>query len=236
MPASTPIARSKSAALARVLDCIPKGYVRYMMGEVPAERAIGLAVKFHRAHGIGMTPAQRLTRKAHGLANCLLVMHWPPDSPVVSWLLLATEGKGLEAETRNLRGIVSDRLSWLGYELVRRAERGAVAWTWRRPKQEMTDLYAMLTQFLNQRHDRAISAAVERIARQPGFHGVREQSKELFDFVRARGYTGELPKLFFMHKVSHGDRLMLTDKPRILSEKVAKLAGALSDDGVVSRT
>lgn len=132
MAATTPIARSKTAALTRVLDCVPKGYHRYTSGAVRAAKAEALARKFHSLYGIGCTPAQRLTRKGKALANSVLVMYWPHDAELVHWLLLATDGSGLEGE--NLRTVEEKpHLSWLRYEIVRHAAHGRTAWTWRRP-------------------------------------------------------------------------------------------------------
>lgn len=210
MPASTPVARSKSAALARVLDALPKGYTRCMQGTVAAVKAAALASKFHDRYGIGCTPAQRITRKSKGIANCLLVLYWPEGAERVDWLLLATNGKGLDLEAGNLRE-ATDRphLQWLGYELVRRAEHGLTAWTCRRPKTEMRELHDLLANQLNLFSHKEVAKTLQRLANQPGFHGVREQSKRLFEFARRRGYTGELPMLFYMRKVPHGVRMPL---------------------------
>lgn len=206
MPATTPIARSKTAALARVLDSVPKGYHRYTCGTVKANKAEALARKFHALYGIGCTPAQRITRKSKGLANVVLAMYWSQDAEQVEWLLLATDGNGLEGEDlRTVEG--KPRLSWLGYELVRHVAQGRTAWTWRRPRQEMTDLHALLASQASQRHYAALAETLERIARQPGFHGVRTQSWALFQAARGRGYAGPLPQLFYLQKVSHGERL-----------------------------
>jgi hypothetical protein len=209
MPATTPIAHSKTVALARVLDCVPKGYHRYTCGTVTAAKAEGLARKFHALYGIGCSPAQRLTRKSKGLANAVLVMHWPRDADRVEWLLLATDGNGLERET--LRTVEEKpHLNWLGYEMVRHASLGRTAWTWRRTRQEMADLHALLAHQSGRRHYAALAETLERIARQPGFHGVRAQAWTLFQEARRRGYAGELPRLFYVQKVRHGEPLALT--------------------------
>lgn len=209
MPATTPIARSKTAALARILDCVPKRYQRYASGTVKTGKAEALARKFHSLYGIGCTPAQRLTRKAKGLANAVLVMYWPTEVESVQWLLLATDGRGMEAES--LRTVEEKpRLSWLGYELVRHAARSRAAWTWRRSRQEMADLHALLAFQAGNRHHTALAETLERIAEQPGFHGVRTQSWALFQEARRRGYGGPLPQLFYLQKISHGERLLLT--------------------------
>ncbi|TDA43623.1 hypothetical protein [Burkholderia pyrrocinia] len=208
MPASTPIARSKTAALARVLDCIPKGYCRYTLGTIAAGKAEALARKFNLRYGIGCTPAQRVTKRKHGFANTLLVLYWPEGGQQVEWLMLVSDGRGIDSE--QLRDVADKpRMVWLGYELVRRPERGRTAWTWRRPASEMAEHYALITEFSNKRHTNSLAALLQRLANQPGFHGVREQSKRLFDEVRRRGYVADLPDLFYVRKVAHGERLRL---------------------------
>ncbi|HGL5235551.1 hypothetical protein [Burkholderia multivorans] len=209
MPASTPIARSKTAAMTRVLDVVPRGYHRYINGTVQVEKAEALAQKFHARYGIGCSPAQRLTRKSKGMANAVLVMYWPETAECVEWLLLATSGSGLDGEALRLVD-ESPRLTWLGYELIRHPSRGRAAWTWRRTRNEMAELHALIALQAGQRHYKALADTLVRIARQPGFHGVRAQSWGLFQEARRRGYNGDLPNLFHVQKVSHGERLALS--------------------------
>ena len=104
------------------------------------------------------------------------------------------------------------RLLWLGYELVRRSGRGKSCWTWRRSKHEMREVYAALNAHLRKRDTAAVQETLQRLARQPGFHGVRQQSWELQQDAWAKGYRGELPHLYFVQKVSHGERLQLSER------------------------
>lgn len=208
MPPSTPIARSKTAALSRILDSVPKGYHRYTFGTVNSAKAGALANKFHALYGIGCSPAQRLTRKSKGLANAIFVMYWPEGTDEVHWMLLATVGTGLESEKLRLVD-EKPRLSWLGYELARYSAQGRTSWTWRRPREEMAELHALVAHQANAKHLAALEETLVRIARQPGFSGVRVQSWALCQEARRRGYGGQLPHLFFLQKVSHGDRLAL---------------------------
>jgi hypothetical protein len=208
MPATTPIARSKTSALSRILDSVPKGYTRYTHGTVKASKAESLANKFHSLYGVGRTPAERLVRKSAGFANALLTLYWPDGAEEVEWMLLATPGSGLESE--KLAFVDSkQRPTWLGYELVRHSVGGRVAWTWRRPREEMAELYALLAHQSNLKQRKATEETLERIARQPGFSGVRKQSWLLCEEARRRGYGGPLPHLFFLQKVSHVERLIL---------------------------
>lgn len=275
MSVTTPLARSKSAALNRVLDVVPKGYQFYTAGEVPIEKLGKLLRKFQERYGIACSPAQRLTRKKKGLANALLVLYLAPDQapgeatlkvtrlspeqvtpqspeelaqsvtrsatdlpadsasggvPIqvtraapfgvrVSWLLLATAGGGAVWNEETLKSVVDDRLQWLGYELVRHPVRGQTSWTWRRPKEAMAELYAVLTELLIRRRPDDVASTLARIARQPGFAGVREQSWRLCEFARQRGYEGELPHLFYLEKIPHGIPLSI---------------GAVTSDGVAT--
>ncbi len=209
MPPTTPLSRSKTAALSRILDVVPRGYIRYTAGLVSADKVMALANKFHRLYAIGATPAQRLIRKRDGFANALMVIYWPEAAEMAHWLLLATEGTGLERE--QLHGVADKpRLSWLGYELVRHATRGGTSWTWRRPKSEMAEHYVMLQNFAGRRNEQGMSEFLGRLSHQPGFHGIREQTWALFQAARRFGYAGELPVIYYVQKVSHGERVLLT--------------------------
>lgn len=209
MPLSTPIARSKTAALARILDSIPKGYALYTCGEVKAEKARALILKLHQRYAICATPAQRVTRKQKGLANALLVMYEPLGATTVHWLMLFTQGTLQSHE--NLQSVTDrKRLVWQDYELVRLAGAGQTRWTWRRTKAEMAEAYCELDRYLYKGQHEAVLALLERQAKQPGFHGVREQSWEMQQHARSRGYQGKLPHLFFVQKVSHGERLEIS--------------------------
>jgi hypothetical protein len=208
MTATTPISRSKTAAMSRIIDSICKGYRLYCCGTVAADKAERLARKLHERHAIGATPAQRLMRKKRGKANALLVMYWPLGAAQVEWLMLFTIGQ-LDSQEHLCDATEKHRLGWLGYELVRYPIRGAASWTWRRPKIEMADHYALLDASLAKRHHDAVEFHLSRIANQPGFHGVREQSWALCQHARQHGYQGELPHLFYVQKISHGERLHL---------------------------
>lgn len=210
MPTSTPVSRNKTAALSRVLDLVPRGYQRYTAGTVTAAKAERLARKFHALYAIGATPAQRLVRKQRGDANALLVLYWPKNADTVQWLLLATEGSGLEQENwQQVTG--KPRLKWLGYELVRYPTRGRTSWTWRRPKSEMAEHYLTLAHLTGRRNENQLQDWLIRLALQPGFHGVRRQTWTLYQEARHRGYTGALPEIYYVQKTRHGEPLHLTD-------------------------
>lgn len=292
-PPSLPIARSKTAALSRIIDLVGKGYHYYCTGQCPARRLPALVRKFHERYGVACSPAQRLTRKQKGLASAALVVFLPragapedgdavvgavavtvtdlvtmseaslaagtadleatpketagalgmspdeaanaapgqpsstlraraptrcvedavmalPENSPVAWLLLVTVGNGAVYEQELLRCVTGKRrLVFCGYELVRQPVRNKAAWTFRRTGDEMREWFALLEEQLRRRKPAAVAESLCRLAHQPGFAGVREQSWRLYQFVRQHGYDGELPFLYFVQKVGHGERLLL---------------------------
>lgn len=148
-----------------------------------------------------------MVNKRAGRANTLFAAYAPPDEYRVEnerlpWILLATHGEGVEAERWQ---DVIDRPVWLDYQLCRHNDASEVRWTWRRTSIEMTQLYAELSAELSEdlarhRHSQ-VARTLQRIANQPGFHGVRAQSMALFAFATSRGYEGPLPTLFFVQKL-----------------------------------
>lgn len=208
---TTPLATSKTAALNRILDAIPKGYGRYVSGRVKREKISSLVQKFHDRYRIAASPAQRVTRKKHGLANVILVMLSQEGSEFAEWAMLATPGGGVEEEA--WKDLTKERLVFAGYEIVRHASRGKTVWTAKRPKSAMADSYALLTDQLHRRRHDLVKDTLERAARQPGFHGVREQTFALVAFARQRGYAGPVPHIFFVQKTPHGTPIEVLDTP-----------------------
>lgn len=207
----TPIGQTKTQALARALGSVSHGYTRVCMGTVPLERLSALAAKFDARYGIAHTKGQRVVNKRAGRANTLFVAYSPPDEYRVEnerlpWMLLATHGEGVETECWQ---DVRDRPIWLDYQLCRHNDAGEVRWTWRRTSAEMTNLYAELGEDLARRRHDQVARTLQRIANQPGFHGVRAQSAALCAFATSRSYKGPLPTLFFVQKVPHGKPLLI---------------------------
>lgn len=182
--------------------------------ESSAERQPGAQLDASMAHveAPGLISAREALEHTQGTKRLTLedvLRNISPDTPV-EWLLMATAGAGPVHEQERLRCITDKhRLRFCGYELVRHSVGQKSTWTFRRTKEEMASLYALLGEQLKRRHMSRVAESLQRIARQPGFAGVREQSKTLCQFARQKGYEGELPFLFFIQKLSHGERLVL---------------------------
>lgn len=147
-----------------------------------------------------------MIHKRAGRANAQFAAYSPPEEYLavnekLPWILLATEGTGVEEE----RWVdAQDRPTWLDYQLCRHNDAGQIRWTWRRTKPEMTQLYAELGEDLARRRFHEVAKTLQRIANQPGFHGIRVQSRALIEYAQGRGYTGHVPRLFHVQKVPHG--------------------------------
>jgi hypothetical protein len=209
---STPISPTKTQALVRVLSAVTHGYTHLCTGTVPPNRLQALVSKFDALYGIAHTKGQRVQNKRRGRANTLLAVYRPPDQYLAEgerlhWILLATAGVGLEGERLTH---VHDHPVWLDYDLCRHNDMGEIRWTWRRTHSEMAQLYAELREELSTQRHAEISRMFERVARQPGFHGVRSQALQLFAFAMCRGYRGAVPQLFFVQKISHGTPFAIT--------------------------
>jgi len=127
-------------------------------------------------------------------------------SDTVPWLLQFTFG---ELDSPEMLTDVTDkpRLQWLGYELVRHAFRGKTSWTWRRSKEEMEGLFGWLVEKCDRRQWREVERLLQSAAREPGFHGIREQTYQLCQAAQQRGYDGPIPHLYYMQKIKHGESL-----------------------------
>jgi len=211
---TTPIASTKTQALSRVLAAVTHGYTRACSGWVAREKLARLAAKFDERYGIAHTKGQRVINRRAERANTMFAAYSPPDEYLVDneklpWILLATAGAGVEEETWI---DVHDRPTWLDYQLCRHNDAGEIRWTWRRTKGEMAQLYAELGEDLARRRFDEVAKTLQRIAHQPGFHGVRMQSRSLIEYARGRGYNGSVPHLFHVQKVAHGTSLLIAQR------------------------
>jgi len=70
----------------------------------------------------------------------------------------------------------------------------------------MTNLYAELGEdFARRRHDQ-VARTLQRIANQPGSHGVRAQSAALCAFAASRGYEDRCRRYFSCRRFLTGSR------------------------------
>ena len=211
-PAQRLTRKKQKQANAALVVYLPSGSVAISASTLASDLAARLEVDSEA--NTAPVPACRERSDPRALSlpveNPLPCIERNPEERMVDWLLLVSPGSGVVEEEEALQDVVlKPRLVWLDYELVRLPRRGKSSWTWRRTKQEMADWYAILGALLRSRKMAKVAQTLQRISRQPGFSGGRQQSWELIQFARSRGYVGEVPFLYFLRKVQHGTRLPL---------------------------
>lgn len=195
---------TKTAAMRYLAETAGYGYCLFQQGEVRAEKAVSLLMKFEQRYRVQASRGMRDHARSRGVSCARLVM-FPQDGGDV-WLfwLLASPGTGdlpAEASTQDARNPAT-RLRWLDqYELVarpvqRRAPKGEPAsstsggrlhhvWTWVMSASCFEGWRARLETAAGRarsseahRSDYLIQQ-IELLRRVPGFHGINRQKRAL---------------------------------------------------------
>lgn len=145
-------------------------------------------------------------------ANTLFAAYAPPgeyraENERLPWMLLATHGEGGEAE-RWLD--VMDRPVWFDYELCWHNDAGRCVGRGDGHRPKWPNCMRNWVRILRGNDTAQVARTPQRIANQPGFHGVRSQSMAVCPFATGRGYEGPLPKSFIVQQVAHGKHLLIT--------------------------
>ena len=210
-----PISETHAATLSRLINNLTSSYTRYTSGTISADRVHYLAQRFHLIHAVAASPSQRHTRKKKGLANALLTIYLAPGADYAQWFLQFTEGE-LMSHEKLQEATKKPFLTFAHYELVRVAKGSnykRAAWSVRRNKEATAMLYDELIKLSSNKQYKRIKQLLEKAAKEPQFHLVREQTKALFHEAKKRGYMLEFPFLYYIQKINHGTkRIPIKDK------------------------
>lgn len=179
----------KTTAMQNMLTAVSRGYVWHVSGVVDAARLEALEAKFADLYGTTATVPQRYHRKKIGEAGARFFAYPVPNEPRFFWWLLLTDGASLARDRERLLPVTDKRqpLMWgEEYEAVRLpGPDTASAWTWRMTTQRVASWRAEISAAVRQRRDnRALDQVMNRLARLPGFKGVRAQVKDLYSFAK----------------------------------------------------
>ncbi len=185
------IPSSKRAAMRVLLETVQRGSHYFTTGTVEVAKALGFADKMARLYRADVTQAQRAYAKANGKANTSLTV-FPESCLTLRWWLLVTPGQGVVHEREQLMDAHDKHthLSWGDqYELAHKqhpqSQGGGRHWTWRLREPHRAELETAI-RLLAAAHGSPqprqddLGRLVEALLRMPGFHGIREQLKELF--------------------------------------------------------
>jgi len=205
MARHTPLSITLDAALSRALNCVSKGYQRFLMGSVQADGIADLVRDIHDRYSIHASPEQRAWRRQTSKANAFLTVYQSdPNADTAQWLLLLNEG------TLDSPEILQDvckppYLHWLGYTLTWHTFEEKIRWTWEFEQEAMKAWFDRLYKQIKLHQHEAVAATLADFAALPRFHGVTEQKWKLFRFAQRNGYSGSLPAVKYIQKVKHGE-------------------------------
>lgn len=193
----------KTAWMQRLADLARYGYLFYVQGQIPHDKAFFMAQKFAIFYQTGQGRMDQSRQRKLGLATFRFLAWHDEKNDVVHWVLLRTDGEIPEEATHEKwRNLVDDRLVVAGgYELVRVTKLGTSkpVWTWRYTKTHYAALRESLIRDIRGRRDLPLKQLVHEIWRTPGFSAAREQVKQLkvlilAEWKRSRG-TDPLPEI-----------------------------------------
>ncbi len=213
----------KNVFMQRLADFVRLGFAHYVVGEVRADRAWPLAMKFRRLYEVHLHRNQRARLRAHGEASAYCLW-WQPYAGTVVFALLLTKGPHAARQLEKVRDAAEreGRLVLGDYELVQRPRPGQqrAAWTWRLTEVAYEGWRARVLQVVRGGNDFTVQQLVDDLMATPGFAGVREQVKKLkalfkSEWKRRRGNQPAvvLPRQRFVQR--------LTNRGTLLSSLVA---------------
>jgi hypothetical protein len=202
-PAHDPyIFTKKTVWMQRVSDAVKACASYYIQGSTKLEKVPLLVQKFDSRHPTNLTSRADLAARKRGET----IQRWIgylDDAGMVHWCLFVWPGKDFDIKSDQWRDPKEHRISHTNYELVRITKPGAKApvWTWRYQKEQYENLRNEIVQVIRLRQDARLEQIIYTLHRSPGFAGVRQQVKKLWDIVRkewkrrrAKDPVPEIPK------------------------------------------
>lgn len=184
-----PIYPKKHHAMQQVQHLVSRGgYAYWVAGVVPGRKLRAFVEKMRDRYAVDRTESQRRRARERGEANTQLVIYplkrekRPQSDDFAFFLLVDREApESLIWQLETPQNVFKRRITTPdGYELVKLPRKGSKpAWTWRMTNELYTAWEERLKGVIYKRDERGIRQAWWSFARMPGFHGVREQAKQL---------------------------------------------------------
>jgi len=177
---------AKASFMQRIADLVRVGHVRYVQGEVAPVRASALYAKFSKLYEVHASDLQGLRIRKKGNATARLLFLHSESSEKLLWILLARNGDFVSGQSEAWKDYRAARITVTGYELVRltKPQEPKPVFTWRYNKDREAELRNAIVMYIRTKNDRKLEDLIAVIARSPGFAGVRDQVKKMFDLVR----------------------------------------------------
>jgi len=201
-PPSNPfLFTKKTVFMQRIGDAVRAGSLHYIRGTIKPEKAPFLVQKFAARYVLNAPRMTDLRARRAG-ENTARWLGWFNDSTgLVEWFLFYQPGKTICREER-WKNPWNDRIELTGFELVRLTKPGAKApvITWRYTREQYRSLHDQIVFAIRGRQDAVLDQLIYTLSKSPGFAGVREQVKALWqitreEWKRRRSKSEEPPKI-----------------------------------------
>ena len=176
----------KTVWMQRVSDAVKAGAAAFLQGSTRLEKVPFLVQKFSARYPTNLTSRNDLSTRKRGKTVQRWIGYYD-GSDHVNWCLFVWPGEDFERSSDAWQDLKSQRVRYTSYELVRITKSGAKApvLTWRYQKQRFEEIHDEIVQVIRQRHDARLEQIIHSLHRSPGFAGVRQQVKKLWQIVRA---------------------------------------------------
>jgi len=193
-------------AIQKAVSC---GYVKYVTGQIEADRAQALVAKFDDHFLVGATDKQREYAAKRKRCSFRLALYPNPSRTDLRFWLLRTDGWHPLLSTQRWRDARTDPILWpFLYELrqvpVPPKHRGRfhrkdgriairpVTWSWRIQRDEMDRLRACIRHWVQHRDER-IRRLIRGLGLAPGFRAVRDDVYVLQQYIARQCQKRNVP-------------------------------------------
>jgi hypothetical protein len=191
----------KTVWMQRVGDGVRAGAELYIQGSTRLEKVAFLVAKFAARYKVNLSRRTDLQARKSGETVTRWLGYLDDKTGMVNWVLLCWPGEDLD-RSELWRPVHEQRIRHSGYELVRITKPGAKApvLTWRYEKPQFEKIHDQIVQVIRLRQGAILDQIIHSLHRSPGFAGVRQQVKKLWDITRkewrrTRGESEQVPEI-----------------------------------------
>ena len=176
----------KTVYMQRIGDAVRAGFSLYTSGSIKLSKLPFLLQKFAERYQVNGTRMQdhRAGQEKRDVGR--FYSHHVEGEEMVSWILLYKPGRDPDSREK-WRDAKADRIEYKGYELVRatKKEKATPAWTWRMTRQHYRTLHDEMVFAIRGKQDAVVEQIIYSTSKAPGFAGVREQVKGIWEILRS---------------------------------------------------
>lgn len=208
----------RTSLMQAIADRVRCGYRHYCTGTVAAERAGSWVRKACRYYAVDLDRNRRARARRRGEGCAYLLLH-ESEPRTLTWVLLVSPGEHPAHQLERLRDALdpAQRLSLLGYELVRLTKEQAQhpVWTWRWTEDTHASMRAGVIDAVRRGGTHDVRQVIVSLYRSAGFRGVRVQVGKAVALLRAewKRHRGSAPLPRLPRALTFVQRLRIQSVP-----------------------